>query len=444
MDFTKLEDLGKQLFAGHPRIRRILKRGYHMAGRLLSRDRIRSQGSLIRVTPRDGWEYFYGYYDKSPWDRTDRYLLALKARCTYRRPAPQESASLVLLDTRDSCRVHPLAVTRAWNVQQGCMAQWLGPDFHSRILYNDFRSGNYCSVILRVKDRAEEAVLPLPVYDAARDGSYALSLDFSRLHRLRPGYGYSNLPDRTANDPCPDSPCIWKMDLHTGEAKPLLTYRDLASFEPVPSMADAEHKVNHLMIRPDGQRFMVLHRWLKNGRKYTRLVTADCEGKQLFNLSDEDFVSHCYWKNNREILSFLRKEPAGTHYYLLRDQSPSCRMLWPSLNRDGHCSCAPDKDLVVTDTYPDHRRIAAVFLCRENDPRPKVLARVFSPFRYDNDCRCDLHPRWNRAGDTICIDSVHEGKRAMYLIPVSMPSPESHEPERSSHAASHPNHHPLP
>ena len=66
------------------------------------------------------------------------------------------------------------------------------------------------------------------------------------------------------------------------------------------------------MIRPDGQRFMVLHRWLKNGRKYTRLVTADCEGKQLFNLSDEDFVSHCYWKKQPGNPLFPAKEPAGT------------------------------------------------------------------------------------------------------------------------------------
>jgi hypothetical protein len=33
--------------------------------------------------------------------------------------------------------------------------------------------------------------------------------------------------------------------------------------------------------------------------------------------------------------------------------------------------------------------------------------------------RCDLHPRWNRSGDAICIDSVHEGERQMYVVDVS-------------------------
>ena len=49
----------------------------------------------------------------------------------------------------------------------------------------------------------------------------------------------------------------------------------------------------------------------------------------------------------------------------------------------------------------------------------KRIARVFAPFHYDFDGRCDLHPRWSRDGKRICIDSVHEGKRALYVIPLN-------------------------
>ena len=58
--------------------------------------------------------------------------------------------------SKDYCRV--LVKTHTWNVQQGCMAQWLGLDFSSRIIFNDLRDGKYCSVILDVKS-GEERVL---------------------------------------------------------------------------------------------------------------------------------------------------------------------------------------------------------------------------------------------------------------------------------------------
>jgi len=301
------------------------------------------------------------------------------------------------------------------------MAQWMGPDFRSRLIYNDFRDGHYCSVIYNVKDLREERVLPMPIYDISRDGKVALSLDFSRLHRMRPGYGYSNLPDRFANIKCPAETCIWKIDVESGTATDLLKYTDFAAFEPDASMEGASHKVNHLMISPNGKRFMVLHRWFHKGHKHTRLVTVDMDGSGMYNLSDDVFVSHCYWKNDGEILSFLRKKETGNHYYLMKDKTQEYKMLWPNLNTDGHCSYSPDGNFIITDTYPNRKRIASVYLCKEDGGEYGVsqrIARVFSPFRYDNDCRCDLHPRWNRDGSKVCIDSVHEGRRGIYEIKI--------------------------
>ena len=65
----------------------------------------------------------------------------------------------------------------------------------------------------------------------AKDGSFILSLDFSRLHRLRPGYGYSNLPDETKDELCPNKGCIWKVNVATGEIIELFKYTDFATFE---------------------------------------------------------------------------------------------------------------------------------------------------------------------------------------------------------------------
>lgn len=421
MGFTEIEKTGKRLLEQFPLIKRCAKRVYQVASVATSRDKVKAEGDIVRVSPDDGYEYFYGYYDKSPWDATDRYMIALKVKQAYKAVAPKEAGAVVLIDTKRDNEVYQIGSTHSWNVQQACMAQWLGPDFKSLIIYNDFRDGKYCSVIYSLKEKKEVRVLPLPVYDVSRDGTFALSLDFNRLHRMRPGYGYSNIPDASKGVLCPDATCIWKMDIETGEVEDLFRYTDFAAFEHDESMDGAEHKVNHLMVSPNGKRFMVLHRWFQKGRKHTRLVTVNLDKTEMYNLSDDVFVSHCFWKNDEEILSFLRKKESGDHYYLMKDKTREYKLYWPKLNTDGHCSYSPNRKYIITDTYPNRKRIAAVYLCTEGGDINGLcerIARVFSPFKYDNDCRCDLHPRWNRAGDTICIDSVHEGKRGLYIIPL--------------------------
>ena len=418
MDFVEIEAWGKRVFEQFPFIKYSVKRVYQLVSYTLSNEKIRFEGDIIRVTPNDGYEYFYGYYDKSPWNANGQFLIALKVKQAYKSVAPKERGEIVLIDTQNENKILHVGTTYSWNVQQGCMAQWLGPDFNSRLIYNDYREGKYCSVVFNVERMVEEKVLPRPVYDVSRDGRFALSLDFNRLHRMRPGYGYSNEPDRTKGVLCPDECCIWKMEIASGNVMELFKYTDFATFETDESMTGAEHKVNHLMISPNGKRFMVLHRWFQNGRKHTRLVTCNMDRSEMYNLSDDVFVSHCYWKNNNEILSFLRKKGYGDHYYLMKDKTQEFRMFWPELNTDGHCSYSPDNEWIVTDTYPNRKRIASIFLCKE-DGYCQRIARVFAPFKYDNNCRCDLHPRWSRDGKMVCFDSVHEGKRAMYVIPIS-------------------------
>lgn len=421
MGFVEIEQAGKKALEQFPIIKRSAKRVYQLASVVTSNDRFRSEGDVVRVSPDDEFEYFYGYYDKSPWDATDRYMICIKVKQAYKSVTPKEPGIVGVIDTQDGNKFKEIGITHSWNVQQSCMAQWMGPDYKSHILYNDFRNGHYCAVIYNFKTKKEEKVLPMAAYDVARDGSFILSLDFSRLHRMRPGYGYSNLPEETEGELCPNKGCIWKVDIVTGDVTELFKYTDFAAFEPNESMIGAEHKVNHLMISPNCKRFMVLHRWFQKGRKHTRLVTVNINKTEMYNLSDDVFVSHCYWKNDDEILSFLRKKEIGDHYYLLKDKTQEYKMYWSVLNTDGHCSYSSNGDLIITDTYPDRKRIASVYLCSElggKEGTVKRLARVFTPFKYDNDCRCDLHPRWNHVGNKICIDSVHEGKRGLYVISV--------------------------
>lgn len=412
---TDIENKAKWFLENNPKLKKQLKKFYQGTCVFVNRSWKVNEGKITRLTPDDAYEYVGGYYDKSPWDISDRYVIVLRTENANADVAPAEVGMICLIDTLTG-EIHEIGVTHSWNIQQGCMAQWLGPTFDSRIIYNDFRNGKYCSVIYNWKEKKEEKILPIPVYDVSRDGTVALSLDFNRLHRLRPGYGYSNLEDDYKEVQCPDLCCIWKMDITTGRVTELLKYTDFNNFEHVSSMDDAEHKVNHIMINPSGNRFMVLHRWLKGNIKYTRLVTANMDGACMCNLSDDKYVSHSFWKNDHEILSFLRKKESGDHYYILEDKTKQYKLLWPELLTDGHASYSLDREYVITDTYPDRNRISSVYLLRDSSEERRLIARVYSPFKYDNELRCDLHPRWDHKTSKICIDACFEGKREVYII----------------------------
>lgn len=409
-----------------PGVKKVIKRVYQRSMYAIS-PKIKSEGNITHISPDDpNHEYFFGYYDKSPWDATDRYMLCMRAKDTWSDVSPKEKADILLIDTslpeNDKKRVRKIAETRAWNVQQSCMLQWLGPDYSSHILYNDCRNGKYVSVILELATGIER-IIDAPVYTVSSDGKTALTLDFSRLYNLRPGYGYYNVPEKTKDIALPDATAVWKINLETGEITELLTYKDFATFQPRPEMkeAGAVHKVNHLMLSPNGKRCMVLYRWFVGQRKYTRLVTFNVDGTDMYVLSDDDMVSHCFWKNNSVILAFENKKNGGPGYYLMKDKTQKYMHCWPQLSNDGHPSYSPDGTLIVTDTYPDRARVAEIKLMDGTSEKKRdvnVIARVFAPFKYDNDTRCDLHPRWNHAGDKICFDSIFEGHRGLYVVDV--------------------------
>ena len=407
----------------YPAAKKIAKRFYQHIGYLFS-PKLKSTGNITQLSPDDSkHEYFFGYYDKSPWDRTDRHLLCLRVNHTWQDVNPRETADILLIDTEksqgDCSRIKKLATTRTWNVQQGCMLQWLGPDFSSKIIYNDYRQGHYVSVILDIHT-GQEQIIEMSIYTVSADGRTALTLDFSRLYNLRPGYGYYNAPETTQNVALPDTTAIWKIDLETGNILPLLTYKDFALFNPRPEMQSprAVHKVNHLMLSPNGKRFMVLYRWFVSGRKYTRLITCNTDGSDMYLLLDDDMVSHCCWKNDQEILAFANQSGKGSGYYLLKDKTSQIQHCWSQLTGDGHPSYSPTGDQIVTDSYPNRSRIQQLYVMRGENAVPQVLAKVFAPFKYDNDTRCDLHPRWNHQGTKVCFDSVFEGKRGLYSVDI--------------------------
>lgn len=363
--------------------------------------------------------HWFGYYDKFPWDATGRYLLALEVDFMDRVVHPDDVATIGMVDLADGNRWIPLAETQAFNWQQGTHLQWLATAPEREIIYNVLKGDHYVSVIQDVFT-GEKRELPLPIYAVSRDGTKAVSLNFSRVHSTRPGYGYNHLMHLAGPD-VSDKDGIWIVDLRTGENQLIINLEQITKFAPQESFEGARHWFNHLQFNTIDSRFIFLHRWRHGSASWgTRLFTAAPDGSNICLLNDHQMTSHFDWCGADKVLAWARRYDTGDHYYLFTDCCDDIETVGEDVfQTDGHCSYSPDGKWILTDTYPDKEHMRTLIAYRVADNTRINLGRFLSPPVADNEFRCDLHPRWSRDGKTVCFDSLHEGQRQVYLMDVS-------------------------
>jgi hypothetical protein len=410
--------------------------------------------------------YFFGYFDKCPWNASQTKLLAHQVEFNHRPPRPDDIAVIGVIHLDDANRFEPIGETQAWNFQQGAMLQWVGRDADRLIMYNERHGDQFGSVVVDIVS-GEKHHYPRPVAALSRDGQMALSLNFARLADTRPGYGYEGIPDPWRDVACPEDDGIYRMDLNTEEVQKILSIAEIVSAADGVQVQGAKHWVNHLLFTPDGTRFCFFHRWATpEGGISTRFMTANVDGTNLFCLTASGMISHFDWRDSQHILAWARKQQpsssatvdkkklvklakhpifgippfswllnaarqygavgwvrqniVGDRFILFTDQTLEAVDVGINvLREDGHCSYSPREELVLMDTYPheDHRR--GLFIYDPKTNRKLELGQFYSMPDVNGEIRCDLHACWSRDGQQVCFDSTHEGSRQIYVMDVS-------------------------
>lgn len=365
-----------------------------------------------------GKQVFFGYYDLSPFSNDERLLLAMHAPLENLSPKSHSEVIIGYYELKkEKSTFIDFGETETWCWQQGCRLQWYPETSNQDVLYNKLVEDQYGCVIQNIKSKDIIKTFKRPVYSVSKDGNWGLSLNFSRLQRLRPGYGYNNLPDNTDGELAPKEDGIWRINMNTGEEVLLFSVAEIVNYEPLESMRGAEHYFNHILFNPDGSRFMFFHIWLKEGKRFIRLITSDLDGKAKYALINEGHVSHYTWKSSDYLLAYSTHENTGRNYHLYKDMSDEIKVIGKDvLNQDGHPSYSQDGSLLLTDTYVDKYGEQNLLIYNPGSNKLSSLGSFYSPFRYRGEFKCDLHPRWSPGGTYVCIDSACEGKRAMYLI----------------------------
>ncbi len=370
-----------------------------------------------RVTPGDS-HYFFGYFDRSPWAPDGTRLLAHRSSFTARQPRFGEPAEV---GTVEGGVFTPLAETRAWCWQLGSHLQWLDGN---RIIFNDVEKDRHVSRILDLQTGAVRTV-DFPVYCISPDRKSALSVNFSRLDRERPGYGYPGLTGPTIEHGHPDFDSIWRVDLEKNSAKLILPLQRIVEEFPANGALTTANWFNHLLFSPDGERFGFIHRYRvyrRSGMRFyvTRLFTARSDGTELWELPVAGHASHYTWPDAGHLIAHCRHSGDDNQYHLFRDRDDDfCETIARDrLPKDGHCSFSPRGRWLLTDSYPNANEERTLHLFDTETQTAYEIGAFKTDVSYPPPTRCDLHPRWSPDGNFVCIDSIHENFRGMYVIDV--------------------------
>ena len=402
--------------------------------------------------------HFFGYFDICPWSDDGDALLCHRVVSSNAYLTPSDSVEVGVFLKDGPPEFQPISTTGACNWQQGSMLRWCGGS-SERLIFNDFDEAGYCARLMR-RSGGDVKRIGAPVYDVSRDGRYGLSISPERLWYTRRSYAYGRQPTARWSTSIVDGDALRIVDLETDVVRPLVDVRTLAEHQQVASMENALHWVDHPLFSPDGARVAFFHRWLTpTGSFLTRLYSCSVGGEDLFMYPDGGMYSHLTWRDSDRFVVFarppgrdirtdgsdkslrkrlislgipvyrklrglgvvqkLRNRMFNDRYLQFSVGSGTSRVVAPNCTVDGHPSfCPTAPDVMLTDTYPDKRGLQHLMLVNAVTGAFFTLARLPVPRGLDNSSpnRCDLHPRWSRDGQRICIDSMHTGVRQIYVI----------------------------
>lgn len=398
--------------------------------------------------------YFFGYYNKSTWNRSGQYLLSNRVPMMTADLTGNEVAEVGFFDVQDSDRFITIGETTTWNWQMGCQLQWLETKDATEIIYNvrsEAMDGTYPNFRSRIYNLAtkQERTLPMPVYVVAPSTEYALGVDYSRLQVTHKTIGYFASHREPVLDNAPADDGIYRMELASGKARLIVSLRQLREFQPVASMDRALHWVTHLEIAPDSSRFLFIHRWTERVEDETcflhRLFTVNPDGSDLTLLECTDHplpqlevgfdpnavgtfdyekseyqISHPAWKDEQSVIVWAPHN-GSIHYHLYNERDNTVEIIGKdTLTENGHMTYSRDGRWILTDTYPDSEtNVRLLLLYDVNSTTSFNIGEFFTPPDLGKHNRCDLHPRFSPDNRYVSIDSVHEGSRQQYIVDVS-------------------------
>lgn len=348
-----------------------------------------------------GCHTYFGYYDVSPF-QGDKII--------YIEREKDSNVCRVVLNNIKNTDKQYIADSRAWNWQQGVRLRWF-PNSKNVVSFNDYVDGKYINRILNIETK-EERLIDWPLYDIDLNGKYGITLDFSRLGVMRPGYGYV-CEEYKMGDLWNDGISI--IDIENNQLVKTITYKELS--DHIKKVDDVNHfYINHLAFSPDGTKFLFF--WIDEAKGFHQasLGVYDMTTGEIISLETEGKASHYVWDGSDEIVCTVLNRRFRAQYCRFnipnRTKTVTCEK---SLYADGHPSIFK-KGTLLTDTYPDTKGFQHIYLVDEEKDAKTEVVNIYSVPMYSTEKRTDLHPRLSEDRKLLSFDSSHGDFRKLMLL----------------------------
>lgn len=400
-----------KILKNKPRLKNILKFIYIVLFRIFSffvrKDRLILVNRELSFIPNVFGETFFGYYDKSPLNSNGINLLFHESIHDTSKNIRLNSSIKIGIFNLISKQIKYIGLTKAFNWQQGSRLQWLDSNF---LIYNDFNGTDYISRVFDVTHFKEVKTFNRPVQDAFKR-EFFLSINYYTLTKYKPDYGYfsHSVSDAFCHNDYRNEG-IWHVDFYSGEDNLILSIDRLLNINFDISFNNSHHYVNHVMISPNGDKFIFLHRYIHSNVKYDRLFVSNIDGSILNIIPSGDLVSHYSWIDNENIIVFMKDVNNILGYFKINIKNlTQIRIEGDNLlTVDGHPSMY--NHLIYTDTYPSKQGFQNLG-CFELNGKYNLIGQFYHPIKFFGVTRCDLHPRITN--DYIFVDTVFSGKRRL-------------------------------
>jgi len=368
--------------------------------------------------------YFFGFHDHTPFSKDDQYILSNKLEIPLRMPKASDPLTVGYWDNSYT-NYFDVGKSYAWNYHKGCRLQWVSLK-DNRFIFNTANNNKLCSKIVSASNQSFE-IIDYPIDSISPNGLLGSSFSYERLEHFMPGYGYHYSDNSFIEKKNPSKTGIFIVNLNENRKYLICSIEQLVRLENTKSMTEGRHYVTHSLFSPDSKEIAFLHRWVNSddvSKRNSRLIVCNIDGTNIRVAPTNGMVSHFVWDKNNGILAYCRINDVDGHYIFkdssLKNYKP---IAVETLNSDGHQHFIPGTRLFVTDTYPNQRRYAKLFIVDIDTQQVRQIADIKSYKKFQTRTiyrhwGCDLHPRVNFKGDTICFDSVHTGKRSLCLLKI--------------------------